>query len=158
MAAGRPPLAQADPIHCVPRAAAGQYAAHRRRYVWLGSAIHPISVYDTGSLAPRPLHPAQVLRSRPWHWVPNTLSSSSRAPGASIPSPAAGPYISSWAACPPHPTYPTLSEQLCPPKRLKNTLCRERNKNPSLNTSPSRPYSWELQLVGSFSWRSGQTL
>lgn len=52
----------------------------------------------------------------------------------------------------------TLSEQLCLPKKLKNALCREQNKNPSLNTSLPRPYSWELQLVGSFSRRSGQTL
>lgn len=45
----------------------------------------------------------------------------------------------------------TLSEQLCLPKKLKNVLCREQNKNPFLNTSPPRPNSWELQLVGLFS-------
>jgi len=79
MAAGQPPLAQTDPVHRVPCAAAGQHAAHRRGYVWLGSASLPIRspsghwVTSTSSLAPAtgPQEPVPGIGS-----PPNTLCSS----------------------------------------------------------------------------------
>lgn len=125
MAAGQPPLAQADPVHRVPRAAAGQHAAHRRGYVRPSRPSHPIpDIPGTGPQQPWP-----------WHCVPNTSSSSSSpcSPAPLVQVQAARP---SPVTCPPHPKHPSLSEQLCWPQKLE--LCKTKQK-PILEYQPASP-------------------